>query len=51
MEVEINLDIKWKCNVSSEIYESLFLRRRGQSVDIMVGSLMLLDTVGLDTIN
>lgn len=50
MEVEINLDIKWKCNVDSEIYESLFLRR-GQSVDIMVGSLMLFDAVGLETIN
>lgn len=38
LEVEINLDIKWKCNanVDSEIYESLFLRR-GQSVDIYYG--------------
>lgn len=38
LEVEISLDIKWKCNVNvdSEIYESLFLRR-GQSVDIYYG--------------
>lgn len=50
MEVEIKLDIKSKYNVDNEVDECLFLRR-GQSVDIMVGSLMLLDAVEPDKIN